>query len=181
MFLVMRGQFPVFLQILLGIFVLFLGRKLFWLFVAAVGFVAGALLGDLFFHADSGWIVLIIAAVSGVLGALFAVLFQRLAIAVSGFLAGGYVSVVMLHHWGWGTDIHFWAPFLIGGFLGALLLSIIFDPALIVLSSLVGAAMIVQPFHLSPGETGLIFVLLALSGIVVQTVILKSRASRRRK
>ena len=147
MFLIMKGQFASILQIILGISVLLLGRRLFWLFVGVVGFIAGALLAELLFRGNSGWVVFMFAAVSGVLGALVAVLLQRLSIAVSGFLAGGYVSVVILHHPGWGTDVHSWIPFLVGGILGALLLSIIFDPALIVLSSLIGAVLIVKPLH----------------------------------
>jgi hypothetical protein len=173
MLLVMKGQFAIILQIILGISVLLLGRRLFWLFVGVVGFIAGALLAELLSRGNSAWVVLIFAAVGGVLGALVAVLLQRLSIAVSGFLAGGYVSVVILHHRGWGTDVHFWIPFLVGGLLGALLLSVIFDPALIFLSSLIGAVLIVQPLHLSPLHTGLIFILLAAAGMVTQTVMLK--------
>jgi Domain of unknown function (DUF4203) len=180
MFLIMKGQFAIILQIILGISVLLLGRRLFWLFVGVVGFIAGALLAESFFRGNSGLLVFIFAVVSGVLGALVAVLLQRLSIAVSGFLAGGYVSVVILHHRGLGTDVHSWIPFLVGGVVGALLLSIIFDPALIVLSSLIGAVLIVQPLHVSPPHTGLIFVLVAAAGMVTQTAMLK-RSPRRSK
>ncbi len=178
MFLMMKGQFAIILQVILGISVLLLGRRLFWLFVGVVGFVAGALLADFFFRGNSAWVVFIFAAVAGLLGALVAVLLQRLSIAVSGFLAGGYVSAVILYHRGLGTDVHFWIPFLVGGIIGALLLSIIFDPALIVLSSLVGSALIAQPLHVSPPHKGLIFFLLAATGMITQTVVLKRSPGR---
>lgn len=170
-FLMMKGQLAVIIQILLGISVLFLGRKLFWLFVGVTGFIAGALLAELLFRGGSGWLVFIVALACGVLGALLAVVLQRLAIAFSGFLAGGYISVVLVRHWGWITHAHPWGPFVIGGIIGAILLSIIFDPALIVLSSLVGALLIVQPLGMSPAHTALLFVLLAAAGMITQTVV----------
>lgn len=179
-FLVMKGQFAIVLQVLLGVSVLLFGRKLFWLFVAAVGFIAGVLLAGLLFRGASGPVILIVAAAFGVLGALLAVLLQRLSIAVSGFIAGGYVSVVMLQHWGRGTSAHLWVPFLIGGILGALLLSMIFDPALIVLSSFIGSVLVVQPLPMSPVHAGLLFILLAAAGMIAQVVMLK-RSHRRSK
>lgn len=170
-FLITKGQFAVIIQILLGISVLFLGRKLFWLFVGVVGFITGALLAGLLFQGSSGWLVFIVALACGVLGALLAVVLQRLSIAVSGFLAGGYVSVVLVRHWGWITHAHPWGPFVIGGIIGAILLSIIFDPALIVLSSLVGALLIVQPLGITPVNTALLFALLAAAGMITQAVV----------
>lgn len=181
MFLIMKGQLSIILQVLLGISALLFGRRLFWLFVSVVGFIAGALVAELVFQGDSAWIVLIFAAACGVLGALLAVLLQRFSIAMSGFLAGGYVAVVMLHHLGWNKDVHFWIPFLVGGFLGAALLSIIFDPALIFLSSLTGAILIVQPLHMTPFKTALTFLLLATAGIIIQTTMLRKGPLKRSK
>lgn len=169
----MRGPYAVGLQILLGVSVLLFGRRLFWLFVAAVGFIAGALLAGLLFRGASDLAILIVAAAFGVLGALSAVLLQRLAIAVSGFIAGGYISVIALQHWGWKSDAHVWLPFIAGGIIGALLLSMIFDPALIVLSSVIGSVMVVRPLALSPVHSGLFFILLAATGMIAQTVMLK--------
>lgn len=173
MLLLMKGHFAIIIQILLGISVLFFGRKLFWLFVGAVGFIAGASLAEMLLRGNPEWLVLVVAAACGVLGALIGVLLQRVAIAVSGFLAGGYVAVVLLHHWGWRADVHLWIPFLIGGIIGALLLSVIFDPAVIVLSSLIGALLTVSPLNMSPLHTGLLFIVLAATGMIAQTIMLK--------
>ena len=177
----MKGQFAVIIQILLGISVLFLGRRLFWLFVGVVGFVAGALLAELLFRGNSAWLVFIVAAACGVLGALLAVVLQRLSIAVSGFLAGGYVSVVLVRHWGWTTHAHPWGPFVAGGIIGALLLSVIFDPALIVLSSLAGALLVAQPLGISPAHRALLFALLAAAGMITQTFMPGKHLRRRSK
>lgn len=177
-FLIMKGPSALILQLLLGLSVLLFGRKIFWLFVGVVGFVAGAWLAALLFQGHPGWPALLFAAACGIAGALLAVLLQRLSIALSGFLAGGYVAAVVLHHLGWVTGIHFWVPFLAGGILGALLMSVIFDPALVVLSSLLGAALIVLPFHLVPLEKGLIFIVLALAGITAQAAMMKRSSGR---
>jgi hypothetical protein len=62
----------------------------------------------------------------------------------------------------------YWLPFVIGGIIGAILVSVLFDWALIVLSSLAGAAIITQALALS-GAVG-IGVILALTavGVIIQ-------------
>src|SRR5580692_6917393 len=71
--------------IVVGILLLFLGRKLFWLFVAAIGFVVGAEVAATMFPHQSEW-VLIFGVVLGLIGALVAILVQKVAIGVGGFL-----------------------------------------------------------------------------------------------
>ncbi|MBA2585578.1 MAG: hypothetical protein H0U99_03740, partial [Chthoniobacterales bacterium] len=69
-----------------GIALLLCGRRLFWLFVAALGFAAGIYLTPLVVHEAPAWLALVISLGLGALGALFALLLQRLAIAVAGFV-----------------------------------------------------------------------------------------------
>src|SRR5215468_12781814 len=59
--------------LLVGAAILLIGRKLFWLFVAAVGFAVGAELAPQVIHHPAPVVILVIAFVLGLLGALFAV------------------------------------------------------------------------------------------------------------
>ena len=121
---------------LIGAVVLFFGRKLFWLCVAAVGFAAGVEVAPHLVHEPSPLLALAVALVLGLIGALLALFLQKVAIAVLGFLAGGKLAgaiaaAFFVHYAQYSTII-----FLVGGVVGAILLLALFDWALIVVSSL---------------------------------------------
>ena len=64
--------------VLIGIVILFFGRKLFWLCVAAVGFAVGVQIAPLLVNEASSLLALVIALVFGVLGVLLAFSFRKL-------------------------------------------------------------------------------------------------------
>ena len=80
------------ISVIVGAAILLFGRKLFWLFVAALGFAVGLEIAAYFMHEPPVWMTLVIALGLGVLGALLAILLQKLAIAVAGFIAGGRLA-----------------------------------------------------------------------------------------
>jgi hypothetical protein len=155
-------------SVLIGIAILFFGRKLFWLCVVAVGFAAGLEVAPLLVNEPSSLLALIIALVFGILGALLALFLQKIAIAVLGFLAGGKLataiaSAFFVHYAQYSTII-----FVAGGIVGAILLLAVFDWALIVVSSFIGAYLIQSAIVLPPTGSTLVFVGLAIIGIFVQ-------------
>jgi hypothetical protein len=161
-------------NIVVGLLVLTLGRKLFWLFVGVAGFVLGIIIATRFFEGQPGWLILVIALGAGLVGALLAVFIQQVAIAIAGFIGGGYVALSLLEAFGVqtaGTAI--WIPFIIGGIIGLILVIALFDWALIVLSSLVGASLIVQAVDLRPGVEWVLFAALVVVGLVIQAAILQ--------
>ena len=156
--------------ILTGIVVLTCGRKLFWLFVACMGFAAGFHYTTYIWQIPSYLLQIIVAIVIGIIGAVLAVFFQKIAIGLAGFVAGAYIAVNLAGLLGLQTGGIVWLPYLAGGVIGALFLFLIFDWALIIVSSFVGASMIVQAVDISPAvEIGLYFFLI-VAGILVQTV-----------
>ena len=148
----MNSSVPI-IGVVIGVAILLFGRKLFWLFVAALGFAMGLEIAAYFMREPPVWMTLLVALVLGVLGALLAILLQKLAIAVAGFIAGGRIA--------WALAAAFWVEhahyrgitFVIGGILCALLLLALFDWVLI------------------------LFIVLAVIGVVVQGSML--RGSRR--
>jgi len=156
-------------SVLIGIVILFFGRKLFWLCVAAVGFAVGMEIAPLLVNEPSSLLALLIAIVFGVLGALLALFLQRVAIAVLGFLAGGKIATAIaaaffVHYAQYSTVI-----FVVGGILGAILLLALFDWALIVVSSFIGAYLIESAIVLPTTGSTLVFIGLAVIGMFVQT------------
>jgi hypothetical protein len=154
--------------VLIGIAILFFGRKLFWLTVAAVGFAVGVEIAPLLVNEPSSLLALLIALVLGVLGALLALFLQKIAIAVLGFFAGGKLATAIaaaffVHYAQYSTII-----FVIGGIIGAILLLAVFGWALIVVSSFIGAYLIQSAIVLPPTGSTLVFIGLAIVGIFVQ-------------
>jgi len=165
-----------------GLAALFLGRRLFWLFVAIVGFGAGMVVAPQFLGTQSELILLISAFAGGFIGTMLALVLQEVAVAIAGFAVGSYFAFWILEVLGIYLssavhDMKWWLIFIIGGAIGAVLVLAIFDYALIFLSSSTGATLIVeslkQPLSLSPSVVLFFFLVLLLVGVVVQTVAFK--------
>jgi len=156
------------LNVLIGAGLLFFGRKVFWLFVAGAGFVAGLSLANRLLQGPE-WVGVIIGLGIGLLAALLAIFLQRFAIGLAGFLAGGYlalqflVPLFQLQH-GWLP----WLAFVIGGIVGVILVGIFLDWALIALSTLAGAALMTEALSLRDGIALLVFIILILVGVSYQ-------------
>src|SRR2546428_13464420 len=74
---------------LIGIVILLFGRKVFWLGVAAVGFLAGVELTPHLVNDPSALLQLTVAIVLGLIGALLDLFVQKIAFAGVGIRAGG--------------------------------------------------------------------------------------------
>ncbi len=154
---------------LIGLVILLFGRKLFWLCVAAVGFAAGVEMAPHVVSQPTPLLALSFAILLGFLGALLALFLQKIAIGVLGFLAGGKLAVAIAATFYTGSAVNNGIIFLVGGIVGAILLLSVFDLALIFVSSAVGAYMIQQIVALPPVGTALLFVVLLIVGVAVQS------------
>lgn len=146
---------------------LVLGRRLFWVFVVGMGFVFGARLATEYLKLESGMEWLVAVLVAGLLGAMLAKLAQKIVVVVAGFLAGGYLAHVVVL--GGRPDLMPGIAFLVGGVVGAILLVVLFDWALIVISSLTGAAVIAEALPLTDPWPVPVFLGLVLVGLLVQS------------
>ena len=108
--------------IIIGLTVLFFGRKLFWVFVGYMGFIAGFHYVTQILAISSGSIVFLIALGAGIIGALLALFLQHAAILVSGFIAGGYLAIHLFTLFSANPGELIWLVSIIGGILGAVLL-----------------------------------------------------------
>jgi hypothetical protein len=110
-----------------------------------VGFLAGLVYAPQLFQGQPGWVLLLIAVLAGVVGALLAVALQRIAVALAGFLIGGYLLNALLTATGVDPGGLAWLTFVVGGLAVALLVTGLFDWALILLSALTGATLVCRP------------------------------------
>src|SRR6266567_1147922 len=143
----MNASIPI-LSAVIGVVVLLFGRKLFWLCVAAIGFAAGVTLASHIVSEPSALLQLTFAILLGFIGALLA----------------QYAS-------------HYWLTFIIGGLIGAILLLMLFDWALIFISSLIGAHLITSAISLPPTGEVLLFTALVLLGFFIQAVSMRRKGA----
>jgi len=158
------------LQVVAGGLLLAFGRRLYWFFVGVIGFFFGLLLAQNFLSTASESTTLLIGLGAGLLGALLVVFFKKVAIGVVGFLAGALVVLWLAGEVGWEPGIWVWLGAAVSGIVGALAVRTLFEVGLIVLSSLIGAVLVsdVVSWELLP--PGVLFLVLALTGVALQTL-----------
>ncbi len=157
-------------DLILGIVLLVAGRRLFWLLVGAIGFVIGVMLAQQFFHGGELTIVLA-GLVLGLIFALLAIFLESVAIGIAGFLGGGYVLLSIAGMLGLVTQSNSlltWIIFAVGGVIGVILVAVLFSWALITISSLAGASMVVGAFGMTAATAGLVFLGLVIAGVLIQ-------------
>jgi hypothetical protein len=158
---------PAVVTFLLGIVLLFFGRKLYWAFIAIAGFLIGMELANEYLADKDQWIRIAAAVGAGVLGAIIGMFLQRLAFAIGGFYAGAYLALRILNHFNIQGDPHVWE--LIGGVIGAIVAAVVMDWAIIIISSLAGSAAIFSVFpQMEPQMMDVLFLLVAAVGIIFQ-------------
>lgn len=167
-------------RLLLGIAMLTMGRRLYWLFLGGVGFVFGFDLAGRMVHGQPHDVILVIALISGVIGAALALFLQKFAIITGGFFAGGYLLIGLLKEFGTGASHYYWILFLIGGIAGALLMKVLFSWTLVILSSAIGSILILQTWHLSQQTKNLLLIFLLVLGIAIQYGLFGRKSSPRR-
>lgn len=163
-----------------GALLLTLGRKIFWFFVAASGFYAGLELATRYLNIKPEWVAVLIALAVGLVGALLAYFFQKLVIGAAGFLAGAFIASRLVSFLGTQVKGWEWLVILIGGIIGIGLIYAIFEWALISLSSLAGAILIVEGLKLVSLMGFLVGVLLFVVGLVFQAGLNRREPSRKR-
>lgn len=150
-----------------GAALLLFGRKLFWLFVAVMGFLLGMQFGSQVITGLEPWAVLAVSILIGIIGAVLAIILQKVAVILAGGAAGGLWAMNLATISGLGSSASLMA-FVVAGLLAAILVAMLFEWALIILSSLTGASLIVQALPLAISAQMIVWIILLAIGIAVQ-------------
>lgn len=162
-------------QLIAGGLLLVAGKRLYWFFVGLCGATAGLFISEFFLHPEGMTERIIVAVAIGAGFAVLALILQKIMVGVAGFIAGGFLFVSLLDTLKITLPDWNWAVFLIGGLIGIFLVKILFDLALVIISSFAGATLIIRGLNLG-GSNGLIILLvLILAGIVFQSAQNRSK------
>jgi len=156
------------LPFVVGAILLLVGRRLFWLLIATLGFLLAFSLVERMSPESAEPLHWVLAVVAGLLGALLAIFAQKLAVGAAGMLFGGYATLWVLQHYGVALGNWEWAALLAGGVAGALLALVVFETALVVLSSIVGAGLVAGATQLDGLPAVALFAVLVVIGVAAQ-------------
>jgi len=154
----------------IGFTILILGRQIFWVSVAGLGFVLGMNYAMQYFQGSSE-IILMVSLGAGILGAILGYTLQRAAAGLIGFLAGWYLTTILLNTINLNIGQYTIILTTIGGLIGVGLISLLFDWSLILLSSLAGASIIAQSIQTRPSFNTAIFLILFVLGFIIQGIL----------
>jgi len=126
------------IALVVGVLLLFFGKRLFWLAAALVAFLFGwQLFGDLLGPVWS----LVLAVVLGIVFAWLAIKFIRFAAYIVAFLAGAAALPLLMG--AFGVDMSGLILAGIGGAIGLILVAVAFDWGLILITAWAGASAVV--------------------------------------
>lgn len=169
------------LALVLGALLLFAGRRLFWFAIGAVGFLAGFWAADRLLGLEETWLLLGVGILLGIVGAVLAVLLQRLAIALAGFLVGGGAGAWVAVEVFAAPEAAQWVAFAVVGLLAAVVAAFLFEAALIVITALLGAALVAQALPLGTLASSVVLLVLTALGIVAQAFTRPDREGHRKR
>ncbi len=159
----------VLVKIIVGVLLLAFGRKLVWLFIGLVGFVAGLSAAQALIPDQPVWYMIAVGAGVGLLLVLIARFVKNIAFGLGGFLLGAYLVNGLLTLLKLELGTLAWIFILMGGALGAFFMLAAFEWALKILSSFAGAMLIAQVLPPEFGFRQVFFIGLVILGVVLQT------------
>lgn len=160
--------FTTILQILLAIGLLFFGRRLYWAFVGAIGFISVTQWAMAHMQAQPEWVVLLLGLAVGVIGALLAIFLRAVGISLAGFMGGAYLFMSLAALLNLTDPVIETVLTIVGGVLGLIFILSIFDWALIILSAFSGAMLLTSYIPVETAYLWVVLIVLLVAGIVVQ-------------
>ena len=155
----------------IGGILLFLGHELNFLFAGAMAALLGVRLTPLLPSQWPGWADYAFIIALGVIAAIAVLLNERVGYFISGFLAGG---LFLVEYYAPNTLSIPWLPFVIGGTIGALIIGVFTDWALILVTSAIGAYYLLNLFVVNQMLEILIGAGLFIVGALTQVVMMQS-------
>ena len=168
------------LPLVFGAVLLLVGRRLFWLLIATLGFLFAFSLAQHLAPESPEPLHWVLAVAAGLLGALLAIFAQKLAVGAAGLLFGAYATLWVIEQYG--IDLGNWEilALVAGGVIAAVLVLAVLETALVVLSSILGASLIVGAAGVEALPAVVLFAVLVIVGVAVQMGSLGGRPPRRR-
>ena len=157
---------------IIGGVLLFLGRELNFIFAGAMAALIGFRLTPLLPPQWPAWSDAALMITLALIAAIIVLINERVGYFVSGFLAGGFFLV---EYYAPNLLTVPLLPFIIGGVIGALILGLLTEWALILVSAAIGASYILNLFVIDPTAEILVGAGLFIVGALTQVIIMQAQ------
>lgn len=164
------------ITVVLGFVSLIIGAQLSWMFTGGAGYLVGIWLAEVLKFNQSDWQALTVASAVGLSAIFLTYYLKRLVIVITGFLAGGYISTTLPAIMGWKSVLEDWQAVLLVGTACAVILILWYKLALVLVTTLAGATVVVQHLNLAMVSKEALFVVLIVIGLTAQYVMLEYAA-----
>ncbi|MDA8017686.1 MAG: hypothetical protein MPN21_09585 [Thermoanaerobaculia bacterium] len=155
--------------IVVGSLLLIFGRRLYWLALAGLGFAVALYLSREYLFFESVQQEVIVGVAAGLLGGILAVVAQQLAVRFAGIVLGAWGSFVIARILWPEADLLLAILLAVAGAgLGFLFAAKLFDLALVLVTSIVGAILISQHLYLDAAVQAVVWLVLTLCGVAFQ-------------
>lgn len=154
----------------IGAIILFFGRELNFLFAGGMAALVGFRLAPKLPAALPGWADYAFIIGLAIIAAALVIVNERAGYFISGFFAGGYM---LMEYFEPGVLTFPFLPFLVGSVIGALIIGILTEWALIAVSSLIGAVYATTLFNLSQTAETLVAGGLFVIGSLTQVILMR--------
>ncbi len=151
-----------------GVVLLLFGRRVLWLAVAALGFLAGISFAIRVLEGAPGSLVIGVGFACGIVAAGLAFFVQRLAIAFGAFVVGGWLARWAIEATGRSTGLSDWLVFALGGVIAVFLALGFFEWSIALVTAAAGALLLLQVTAFAQTIEIPAFLLLAAIGVLVQ-------------
>lgn len=162
---------------IIGGILLFLGRELNFIFAGAMAGLLAYRLTPLLPPTWPAWSDAAFMITLGLIAAILALIHERAGYFLSGFLAGGFFLV---EYYAPNVLTVPLLPFIVGGVIGALVLGLLTEWALILVSAAIGASYLLNLFVLDPTAEILVGAGLFIVGALTQVIIMQSQKQSER-
>lgn len=156
-----------------GFALLAAGRRLYWLALGAIGFFGGIWFTRELPELGAPGLQLGLSFLIGMLGAALSIFAQRMAIGLGGFVVGGaliYWSAAWLTvPTGWHPGPWLWAVAILGAIFGTVFAAVMFEAALLALTSMFGALLVAKASHVGSPHESWLFLILLCAGVITQS------------
>lgn len=162
------------IPVILGSTILLFGRVFHWLFVGVVAYFLGEFLASTFISGTQGLITLV-AVISGIVGIALAFVARYMAVGLAGFTVAGFLFTQITTEFEFDAGEYSWLIFIVGGVLGVMLVAFLSDWGLILLSTFLGALLILSEVPIDESLQYWAYFGLVVLGLVVQGIFLLAR------
>jgi uncharacterized membrane protein len=163
---------PLIIRGIIGGVLLFLGRELNFLFAAAMALFLGFRIAPRLPATWPSWADWAFVITLALIAMIIALINERIGYFLSGFLAGAFFLV---EYYAPGASTLPVLPFVIGGVIGSLILGLLTEWAMILVSSIIGAAYVLNLFRMDPTAEILVGAGLFIIGALTQVILMQSQ------